>query len=239
MQSDRQVKFLLELVSRRTDWTQWGTYVGAAFVLIAAVIQRYHLAWLRLLELVFSETWRLIKWAFSGFNGGETNFRREPVEKARNDNNSVLENIRDFFIQCMRPLTHASRSILHSWRRVSDEWEDSRLWWCDPIHRSQQPHYRRPQKHAYDMPPLPNVSKYIKRAATTPMLPSSLSPQIPKGPTVMLSPTLDTSFSPRLPSNSRIASPQPVAGVRNPLDEPPLAQDTIQKHTFQRRATGK
>jgi len=225
-------------VSRRTDWTQWGTYVGAAFVLIAAVIQRYHLAWLRLLELVFSETWRLIKWAFSGFSGGETNFRREPVKKARNDNNSVLENIRDFFIQCMRPLTHAGRSTLRSWRRVADEWEDCRLWWNHPIHRSQQPHYRRPEKHAYDMPPLANVSKHIKRAATTPMMPSALPPQNFKGPTVLVSPTSDTNFSPRLPYNSRIASPRPVAGPRKSLDEPALTQDTIQQQTFQRRATG-
>lgn len=89
------------------------------------------------------------------------------------------------------------------------------------------------------MPPLPNVSKYIKQAATTPIMPSGLPPQIPKGPTVLLSPSLDTNLSPRMPSNSRIASPQPVAGARNSSDEPALAQDTIQKHTFQRRATGK
>jgi len=167
--------------------------------------------------LAFSETWRLIKWAF---NGGKTSFRREPVKKARNDHNSVFENIRDFFIQCMRPLTHAGRSILHSWRRVSEEWEDCRLWWYDPIDRSQQPHYRRPQKHSYDMLSLQNVSKHIKRSATTPTMPSGLSPEIRKGPTAWVSQTTDTSFSPRLPSNSRIASPQSVAGAHDSFDEP-------------------
>lgn len=215
--------------------TQWGTYVGAAFVLIAAVIQRYHLAWRHLLVLASSESWRLTKWAFSG---GETNFRREPVKESRNDDNSVFENIRDFFIQCTRPLTHAGRSILRSWRRVSEEWEDCRLWWKNPIHRSQQPHYRRPAKHAYDMPPLQNVSKHIKRSATTPMMPSSLSPQLPKGPTVLTSSTSDISFSPQMPSNSRTASPEQVAGARYSVDEPALAQDAIQRQTFQRRVTG-
>lgn len=221
-------------MNRGTDWIQWGTYVGAAFVLIAAVIQRYHHAWLRLLELTFLETWRLIKGAASG---KETNFRREPVQKARNDNNSVLENFRDFFIQCMRPLTHAGRSILHSWRRVYEECEDCRLWLDDPIHRSQQPHYCRPEKQAYDMPPLPTVSKYFKRAATTPIQPSELPPQMLKEPTVLVSPTRDTSNSPRLPPNSRIAFPQPVAGAHNPSDEPTLAQDIIPKPTSQRRAS--
>lgn len=199
------------------------------------MIQRYHLAWRRLLVLAFSESWRLTRWAISG---GKTHFRREPVKKSRNEDNSVFENIRDFFVQCMRPLTHAGRSILRSWGRVFEEWEDCRLWWNNPIHRSQQPHYGRPAKHAYDMLPLQNVSKHITRSATAPMMPSSLSPRLPKGPIVLTSSTSDTSFPSQLPSDSRTVLPQPVAGARNSVDEPALAQDAVQRQTFQRRATG-
>ena len=177
----------------------------------------------------------LVRWAFSG---GKTDFRREPTKKKRNKNNSVLEEARGFFIQCARPMVHAGRSILRSWHRVAEEWEDCRLWWNDPIYRSGQPHYRRPQIPSYELLPLEGVSSHLQRSATTPFSLSSFSMQSPKRPTAVASPQSDTTPSTPLPSSSRFASPQPVAGGHSFFDEPAPVRNTVQRHTFERTATG-
>lgn len=87
--------------------------MGAAFVVVGAIIQEYHHDWWKA-SLPFLVRLRCVSKRVA--SGGNTNLRPEPVGEARDKNNSVSE-----------------RSIL---LRVSEGWKDLKLWWHDPIDRS-------------------------------------------------------------------------------------------------------
>ena len=234
MPSDRYVIPLMTR-ERKFNTHQWSTYVGAAFVLIGAVIQRYHLAWRHSVVLGLSKTWKIIRWTF---RGGKGDFPLGPGKETRTKNNSMLRNIQDFLLQCARPFLHAGRSVLRSWHRVQEEWVDFKMWWRDPIDRSSQPHYRRPQKTTYGLLPLEGGAQ-IKRAATTPLTSPALSTQHFKQPTATTSPLVAGQSSPAIPPSSRLASPKPVdSGSPGFFDDPEHGQNTVQRPTFERRGTG-
>lgn len=135
-------------------------------MLLAATIQRYHLAWWNFLWL----PWARLKRALIN---NESN-RYQVTDEKQDDDKELLDSIQDFFKQCARPFTHAARSMARSWRRVIEEWEDFKLWWRDPVGRSQQPHYRHSQQTLYKMIPLEGAS-VVQQATMLPSTCSSLS----------------------------------------------------------------
>lgn len=211
---------------------QWSTYVGAAFVLIGAIIQRYHLAWRHALILSLSKTKDLIEWTFTG---GKTKFPLGGSKNERTKDNSILQNIGDFLKQCARPFTHAIGSMSRSWRRVREEWTDFILWWRDPIGRFGQPHFRFPEKRS-SFEPFTYNPLALHRSGT---LPASFSKEHSSRPLVVRGQRSDHSLSPLMPQDGRLASPPAVAvGLSSPDLGEHASQDTFQRHPFERRASG-
>ncbi|KAL8826269.1 MAG: hypothetical protein Q9191_003908 [Dirinaria sp. TL-2023a] len=220
-------------VGERADGVgQWSTYVGAAFVLIGAIIQRYHLAWRHALILSLSKAQDLIQWTFTG---GKTKFPLGGSKNERTKENSILQNIGDFLKQCARPFTHAIGSMSRSWRRVREEWTDFILWWRDPIDRFGQPHFRFPEKRS-PFEPLAYNPLALHRSGT---LPASFSKENYSKSSLLRSQPSDYSLSPLIPQGARLASPPPVAvGLGSPDPGEHGDQDTFQRHPFERRASG-
>lgn len=113
---------------------QWSAWVGACFVLLAAVTKQYHSAWIRSAKLGLSTTVRIVKWMF-----GKAEFRAKPTRAERNKDNSLVENLKDFPKQCSKPFKHAWGGACHAGRRIVLEWKDFRAWHKDPIERSRLP----------------------------------------------------------------------------------------------------
>ena len=119
------------------------------------MIERYHLAW-----------WRTLKFAIARLRGyrsygGIAESPRRPVSEDQFKVVTFIERIQNFCAWCMRPFYHVRNSILRSWRRARDEWEDCRLWWRNPIQRSNEPSRRSGWQ------PLQGVD--LRRATTTPV----------------------------------------------------------------------
>ena len=117
------------------------------------MIERYHLAW-----------WRTLKFAIARLRGyrsygGIAESPRRPVSEDQFKVVTFIERIQNFCAWCMRPFNHVRNSILRSWYRARDEWEDCKLWWRDPIQRS--------KPHRSGWQPLQGVD--LRRATTTPV----------------------------------------------------------------------
>ncbi len=115
--------------------------MGALFVLLTALVQRYHSAWLHGVKLGLRTLLRLLKWGL-----GKAPLRAEPEKGLRTKDNSVVEDTKEFFRQCAIPFVYAWESLGISWLRVVDEWHDFKQWSKDPVDSSTRPHSR--QKHA-------------------------------------------------------------------------------------------
>jgi len=212
-------------VSERSDAVgQWSTYVGGAFVVLAAVVQEYHAAWGHALHWLGNRVKRLIKRAFGKKNTDSGQMLTKESSKGKY---SILPSVRAILVQCARPFVHARKSILHSYERVKDERRDFQRWWHDPISMSLSD----PHESAYRLLPL-------QRSATSPGSASSLSVHSFVRPTAAVSPSVGTSISPGLLSTDRLASPQRIAGGHIHFNERDSAHDTVQRHTFERRVSG-
>lgn len=212
-------------VSERPDAVgQWSAYAGAAFVVVAAVVQEYHAAWGYALHWIGKRAKRLVTQALGKKN---TNFGPLLTKGPSEKNNSIFASVHAFLVQCARPFVHARKSILHSYKRVKDARKDFDLWWRDPISMSLSD----PDESAYRLLPL-------QRSATSPGSASSLSVNSSMRPTTAVSPLTVNSISPELLSTSRLAPCYPVAGGHSYFDEQNSAHDTVQRHTFERRVSG-
>lgn len=212
-------------VSERFDAVgQWSSYVGGAFVLVAAVVQEHHVAWRHSLLWMGRRAKHLVRQALGKKNtDSRPLLTKEPLEKT----NRHFASGRAFFVQCARPLVHARKSILHSCKRIEDGRKDFNLWWRDPISMSLSD----PDESAYKLLPL-------QRSATSPGSASSLSVHSSMRPTTAVSPLTVSLISPELLSTSRLAPCYPVAGGHSYFDEQDSAYDTVQRHTFERRVSG-
>lgn len=212
-------------VSERPDAVgQWSTYVGGAFVLVAAVVQEHHVAWGHALHRIWNKVKRLVRQALGKKNTDSYSLlTREPPQRK----NSILASVRAFFAQCRQPFVQAQRSISHSYKRVKDALKDFQLWWRDPISMSLPD----PDESAYKLLPL-------QRASTSPALASSLSFHSSIQPTTAISPLTVNSISPELLSTSRLTPHYPAAGGHSYFDEQHSTRDTVQRHTFERRVSG-
>ncbi len=106
---------------------QWSTWVSACFVIIAAIIQKYHHAWLISIKLCCTTIVHISKWIC-----GKESFRKEPKEM-RTKENSVMENTKEFFKQCLKPFTHSRNSIRNTLRELRNYWKEFKEWHSDPF----------------------------------------------------------------------------------------------------------
>ena len=212
-------------VSERSDNVgQWSSYVGGAFVVVAAVVQEHHAAWGHALHWTGNKVKRLFRQAFGKTN---TDSGHMSPKESSEKNNSIFASVHAILVQCARPFVHAHKSVLHSYERVKDEGKDFKLWWRDPISTSLSD----PDESAYKLLPL-------QRSATSPVSASSLSVHSSMRPTAAVSPFTVSSISPELLSTSRLAPYYPVAVGHSYFDEQNSAYDTVQRHTFERRVSG-
>lgn len=123
---------------------QWSTWVSACFVIIAAIIQKYHHAWLISIKLGCTTIVHISKWIC-----GKESFRKEPKEM-RTKENSVMENTKEFFRQCKKPFTHSWDSIRDTLLELRDYWKEFKEWHGDPIEVSTRDVARgTPSAHGY------------------------------------------------------------------------------------------
>ncbi|KAI9811905.1 MAG: hypothetical protein M1827_005256 [Pycnora praestabilis] len=109
---------------------QWSTWVGAGFVVVAAVISRYNRRWEDAVKDFFRYVFGKAGPKVGLNKGGHT------------QNNNVIKDIKDVFIQCEIPFVYAWESIAGAWRRLVIEWVDFRHWRNDPFETSvQKPYY--------------------------------------------------------------------------------------------------
>ena len=109
------------------DVIQWSTWASALFVIIAAIIQKYHHAWWISIKLGYTTFVHLIKWI-----SGKESFRKEPKE-LRTKENSVMEDTKEFFRQCAKPFLHSWHSITNALRQIRDYWREYKEWHNDPV----------------------------------------------------------------------------------------------------------
>jgi hypothetical protein len=108
----------------------WSIWVGAAFVLIAAFIVRYHASWMKSLVVLFQAFWRVVAWA-----GNERHVRfqsndPEPVK--------VRHRVKAFFSEVAIPFVHAWYSTLRAWWTMKYTMRTFVEWFNDPIELSKQ-----------------------------------------------------------------------------------------------------
>ncbi len=115
--------------------------MGAVFVILTALVQRYHSSWVHAVNLGLQAILRFVGWSL-----GKAPLRAEPEKELRTKDNSVIEDIKEFFRQCAIPFVYTWESLGISWLRVVDEWQDFKRWSKDPVDCSAHPQLR--QKHA-------------------------------------------------------------------------------------------
>ncbi|KFY32624.1 hypothetical protein V493_00022 [Pseudogymnoascus sp. VKM F-4281 (FW-2241)] len=109
----------------------WGAWVGAIFVIIAAIIDRYSGAWLNAIIVFLRAFWRVFKYA-------KHDRAKERLSiHAEDEKMSVRKQIKDFFKELLNPFVHG----WHSTRRaIWTSKTNMRLfaaWWKDTTFQSQ------------------------------------------------------------------------------------------------------
>ena len=108
---------------------QWGTWVGAFFVVFAAFVIRYNSPFWHSIGTAYFTVVRFFRFVRGK---GPLRYDRE----TSSGDNSLLSEIKKFFLECSKPFTHAWRSTVHAWDRTAREIRDFRDWWRDPIQHS-------------------------------------------------------------------------------------------------------
>jgi hypothetical protein len=118
-------------VSERSDAVgAWSIWVGAAFVLIAAVIVRYHSSWMKSLVVSFRAFWRLVAWA-----GKE---RHVHFQSKESEPETIRHRMKAFFGEIASPFVHAWYSTRRAFWTVSYMMRTFVEWFKDPIKLSKQ-----------------------------------------------------------------------------------------------------
>ena len=115
--------------------------MGAVFVVLTALVQRYHSSWVHTVTLALQALVRFARWCL-----GKAPLRAEPEKELRTKDNSIIEDMKEFFRQCAIPFVYTWESLGISWLRVVDEWQDFKRWSKDPVDSSTYPQLH--QKHA-------------------------------------------------------------------------------------------
>jgi hypothetical protein len=126
-------------VSERSDAVgAWSIWVGAAFVLSAAIIARYHASWMKSLVVSFRAFWRLVAWA-----GNERHVRFQSDDP---DPETIRHRVKAFFSEIAIPFVHAWYSTRRAFWTVSYTLRTFAEWFKDPIELSKQTRREAEQK---------------------------------------------------------------------------------------------
>lgn len=118
-------------VSERSDAVgAWSMWVGAAFVLIAAVIARYHASWMKSLVVLFQAFWRLVAWA-----GNERHVRFQSKDP---EPETIRHRVKALFSEVAIPFVHAWYSTRRAFWTLSYTMRTFAEWFNDPIELSKQ-----------------------------------------------------------------------------------------------------
>jgi hypothetical protein len=118
-------------VSERSDAVgAWSIWVSAAFVLIAAVIVRYHASWMKSLVVLFQAFWRLVAWA-----GNERHVRFQSNDP---EPETIRHRVKAFFSEVAIPFVHAWYSTRRAFWTMSYTMRTFAEWFNDPIELSKQ-----------------------------------------------------------------------------------------------------
>jgi hypothetical protein len=127
----------------------------------------------------------LSKWTF-----GKAEPRVEPSREERNKNKTAIEDLKQFFKQCLRPFRRAWVSTDHAGHRVIEEWRDLMAWYKDLIDRSQHPptFSREPEQSSMLLPPsavtaIPENPPIVNLESKPPSSHSDCRFQLPAPPT--------------------------------------------------------
>jgi hypothetical protein len=102
----------------------WGTWVGAAFVIVAAVIERYHRAWAISVKILWDTLWSHKRWTKEE--------RRSPAASA------ARRQTRSFFKEVGSPFVHTWYSLWRMYRTARFHLEDFGQWWANPKEKSKE-----------------------------------------------------------------------------------------------------
>jgi hypothetical protein len=108
----------------------WSIWVGAAFVLIAAFIVKYHAAWMKSLVVAFQAFWRVVAWA-----GNERHARFQSSDPHPE---TVRQRVKAFFSEISIPFVHAWYSMRRALWTLRYTIRTFIEWFKDPIKLSKQ-----------------------------------------------------------------------------------------------------
>ena len=108
----------------------WSMWVGAAFVLIAAVIVRYHAAWMKSLVVSFQAFWRLLALAQ---NERHVRFQSNDLEPE-----TIRYRVKAFRTEISIPFLHAWYSTRRAFWTMSYTMRTFAEWFKDPVDLSKQ-----------------------------------------------------------------------------------------------------
>jgi hypothetical protein len=108
----------------------WSIWVGAAFILIAAVIVRYHESWMKSLVVSFQAFWRLVAWA--------KNERHVRFQSKDPEPETIRHRVGAFCSEIAIPFVHAWYSTRRAFWTVSYTMRTFAEWFKDPIEMSKQ-----------------------------------------------------------------------------------------------------
>jgi hypothetical protein len=118
-------------VSERSDAVgAWSIWVGAAFVIIAAIIVRYHASWMKSLVVLFRAFWRVVAWAD---NERHVRFQSNDPEPEK-----VRHRVKAFFSEVAIPFVHGWYSTRRAFWTLSYTMQTFAEWFNDPIELSKQ-----------------------------------------------------------------------------------------------------
>jgi hypothetical protein len=118
-------------VSERSDAVgAWSIWVGAAFVIIAAIIVRYHASWMKSLVVLFRAFWCVVAWAD---NERHVRFQSNDPEPEK-----VRHRVKAFFSEVAIPFVHGWYSTRRAFWTLSYTMQTFAEWFNDPIELSKQ-----------------------------------------------------------------------------------------------------
>ena len=126
-----QEVFLTEWpVSEHSDAVgAWSIWVGATFVLIAAIIVRYHEAWGQSIKVGWQAFWRLVAFA--------TNERHARFQSDKHPE-KIRDRIASFVAEVSSPAVHLWYSTRRAWWTLSYTFTEFGTWFRDPDTHSRQ-----------------------------------------------------------------------------------------------------
>lgn len=104
---------------------QWAPWISTGFVIAAAIICKFHHAWVISIRAAGSAIYRSALWLC-----GKRSFRLQANEHTRD--NSIQIDVLAFVQECAQPLHYARDVVRRARRRIMDEWKDFWDWWKHP-----------------------------------------------------------------------------------------------------------